>query len=213
MWSACLLGQKVFCCCADIMHCSTQLNGHYSDIYFTFISQQPFHFCLTHSRSDRISGLELILNEMMVGATAIFKLPSLLCHTRAPETPSIMNNCICGKSSQGQTDTILMTELFTWAYSWQLLWLAESSVIVNSEGWAVKTAPEVLIITSNCGKCLLRQFFTFFAVWGNLVPLHRRYLKYLKPKFFCLSPPACILTRLWRIWCDVSVEQKKLWPR
>lgn len=61
-------------------HCSTQLNVHYSDIYFTFIWQQPFHFCLTHSRSEWISGLELILNEMMVGVPAIFKLPSLSSH-------------------------------------------------------------------------------------------------------------------------------------
>lgn len=86
MWSAWLLGQNVFCCCADIKHhCSTHMNVHYPDIYFTFIPQQPFHFCLTHSGSDRISGLELILNEMMVGVPAIFKLPSLSSVT--PEPP------------------------------------------------------------------------------------------------------------------------------
>lgn len=109
-----------------------------------------------------------------------------------------MNACICGKSSLGQTDTILKTELDTCAYTWQFLWLAERSVKVNSGGWAVKTAPKVLIIAPNSEKYLQKQcvafwLSTFFAVWANFVRLHRRYWKYLylkKRNFSCLSPSA-----------------------
>lgn len=156
----------------------------------------------------------------MVGVQAIFKLPSLSLSHQAPKGPSIMNTCICDKSSKVQTNAILRTELVTCAYSGQFLWLAEKLRPSKQRWLSNKDSPWSFNTHFQLWEMLAQMLLhfcplPFFAEWVNSMHLYRWYWKYPNLNFPVLyHQHAHNLVRIDSpledlVWCLRGAKKKK----
>lgn len=98
---------------------------------------------------------------------AAFSNPKLShCPSRHPREPSIINTCICDKAGTGYRNWLAV--LHTLAISGGEC--RRGPAVSLAEPRPVKTAPAILIITSNCGKHSPRHF-SCLSSWPASLPL------------------------------------------
>lgn len=125
------------------------------------------------------------MNDVMGGVSAIFEhgspppspntpsapLPWKLGVTAGtPGEPSIINTCICDKSARFEAGTgygnwLARSRTRSRSHTWRVRECRRGPAVSLAEPRPVKTAPAILIITSNCGKRSPRHFSCLLSFW------------------------------------------------